>query len=72
MNCTVVYGISRNIKRQVVMPVAEAFRKLKNHEFTGWLFVNVYYKDSLVYTTQSVAGYRFVCDDCPYYRKEKN
>lgn len=71
MNCTVVYGLGSDLKRRAVMPVAEAFRKLRDHEFIGWAFVNIYYNNRLVYTTQGVAGYRFICDDCPY-RKEKN
>jgi len=71
MNCTVVYGLGSDLKRRAVMPVAEAFRKLRDHEFVGWAFVNIYYNNRLVYTTQGVAGYRFICDDCPY-RKEKN
>ena len=66
MNCTVTYGLSRNIKREVVLPVAEAFRRLKDHEFAGWAFVNIYHNDRLVYTTQGVAGYRYICEDCPY------
>lgn len=69
MDCTVVYGLSRNIKRQRVMPVTEAFRDLSKLK-AGWAFLNIYYQDRLVYTTQGVAGYRFICDDCPYYRKE--
>lgn len=70
MNCTVVYGLGSNIKHQVTMPVADAFRKLNNHEFLGWAFVNIYVKDRLVYTTQGVAGYRWICDDCPYVKGE--
>jgi len=70
MNCTVVYGLGSDLKRRSVMPVAEAFRKLRDHEFVGWAFVNIYYNNRLVYTTQGVAGYRFICDDCPYHRKE--
>ena len=66
MNCTVDYGLSRNIRHEVSMPVAEAFRKLRDHEFVGWAFVNIYYNHRLVYTTQGVAGYRWICDDCPY------
>ena len=70
MNCTVVYGLGRDIKHEVVMPVAEAFRKIRDHAFVGWAFVNVYNeRNRLVYTTQGVAGYRFICDNCPY-RKE--
>lgn len=70
MNCTVTYGLSRNIKHEVVLPVAEAFRRLKDHEFAGWTFVNIYYNDRLVYTTQGVAGCRFICKDCPYRTKK--
>ncbi len=71
MNCTVVYGLSRNIKHEVVMTVTDAFRKLKDHEFVGWAFVNIYNeRDRLVYTTQGVAGYRYICDDCPYHVKK--
>ena len=66
MDCTVDYGISRNIRHEVVMPVAEAFRKLRDHEFLGWAFVNIYVNDRLVYTDQGLAGYRWICPDCLY------
>ena len=66
MNCTVDYGLSRSIRHKAVMPVAEAFRKLKNHEFVGWAFVNIYCNNRLVYTDQGAAGYRYICDSCPY------
>jgi hypothetical protein len=67
MNCLVVYGLSRNIKHEVQMPVAEAFRKIRDHEFTGWAFDNIYNQQNrLVYTTQGLAGYRWICEDCPY------
>ena len=66
MNCTVVYGFGSNLKYRKDMPVAEAFRKLRDHLFVGYAFVNVYYNHRLVYTTQGVAGYRYICDDCPY------
>ena len=67
MDCTVDYGLSRNIRHEVVMPVAEAFRKLKDHAFVGWAFVNIYVNHRLVFTTQSLAGYRYICDHCPYH-----
>lgn len=66
MNCDVVYGISRNIRHEVTLPVAEAFRKLRDNEFIGWAFVNIYLNDRLVYTTQGLAGRCWICDDCPY------
>ena len=66
MNCTVVYGLGRNIKHEAEMPVADAFRKLNNHDYIGWAFVNIYYNNRLVFTTQGCAGYRFICDNCPY------
>ena len=66
MNCTVDYGLSRNIRHEVTMPVAEAFRKIRNHAFVGWAFVNIYYQNRLVYTTQGLAGYSFICPKCPY------
>lgn len=70
MNCTVDYGLGCDIRHRVIMPVAEAFRKLKDHEFIGWAFVNIYYQNRLVYTDQGVAGYRWICDDCPYRTKK--
>lgn len=71
MNCTVVYGLGSDIKHRVVMPVTDAFRKLKNHEFIGWAFVNIYNDQGRrIYTTQGVAGYRYICDDCPYRTKK--
>ena len=65
MDCTVVYGLGRNIKHRAIMPVTEAFRKLPRLRMT-WLFVDIYYNDRLVYTTQGCAGVRFICDGCPY------
>lgn len=70
MNCTVVYGLSRSIKHRIEMPVEEAFRKLNDHWFVGWAFVNIYYNNRLVYTDQGAAGYRYICDDCPYGKRE--
>ena len=67
MNCTVVYGLGSNIKHRTVMSVAEAFRFIRQPD--GWLFYNIYYNGRLVYTTQGVAGYRYICEDCPYRRK---
>ena len=69
MNCTVVYGHGSNLKHRATMPVATAFRKLSYFR-TAYLFVDIYYNHRLVYTTQGVAGYLYICDDCPY-RKEK-
>lgn len=70
MNCIVVYGLGSDLKHRDSMPVAEAFRRLRDHWFVGYAFVDVYYNHRLVYTTQGAAGYRYICDDCPY-RKEK-
>ena len=69
MECTVVYGISANVKRRETMSAAEAFKKL-NHIRKNWLFVDIYYNNRLVYTTQGLAGYAFICEDCPYKNKE--
>ena len=66
MNCTVVYGLGRNLQHAVDLPVAEAFRKLRDNEYNGWAFIDIYYNDRLIYTTQGVAGYRYICPDCPY------
>lgn len=66
MNCTVVYGFGSNLKYRAAIPVVDAFRKLKDGWFIGYAFVNIYYRNRLVYTTQGVAGYRYICDDCPY------
>lgn len=69
MNCTVVYGFGRNKKHSLSLPVPDAFRKLSNHYFTGYTFVDIYYNHELVYTTQSTSGYRYICNDCPYKTK---
>lgn len=69
MNCTVVYGFGSNMKYRDTIPVTEAFRKLKDHWFAGYAFVDIYYRNRLVYTAQGVAGYRYICDDCPYRTK---
>ena len=69
MNCTVEYGLGRDIKRSKEMPVEEAFRNLKELMF-GWNFLNIYYQGYLVYTTQGDHS-RYVCDDCPYSNKSK-
>ena len=54
MNCTVVYGLSRTIRHEVDMPVADAFRSLDDLR-SGWAYLDIYYKDRLVYTTQGAA-----------------
>lgn len=69
MNCTVVYGISSSIKHRKTMTVENAFRMLPELR-TGSLFVDIYYQDRLVYTTQCAAGYRYKCSDCPYHWDE--
>ena len=66
MDCTVVYGLGCDLKHRKVMPVSEAFRKLRDHEFLGWAFVDIYYNNRLIYTDQGVAGYRYICPGCPY------
>ena len=72
MECTIVYGLGSDIKRQEVLPASEAFRRLQElKRKEGWLFYNVFYHDRLVYTTQDAAGYRYICGDCPYSCKSK-
>ena len=66
MEATIVWGLSRNIRHTETLPVEEAFRKIK--ELTGYTFINIYFGNRLVYTTQGAAGYRFQCDDCPYHK----
>ena len=68
MNCTVIYGQSRNIQRKRVMPVEVAFRNIKPLK-RGWAFLNIYFEDRLVYTTQG--SFRYECDDCPYSKTGK-
>lgn len=70
MDCTVNYGLGCDIQHDVTMPVADAFRMIRDHKFVGWAFVNVYYDHRLIYTTQGLAGYTFICDDCPYRTKK--
>lgn len=65
MNCTVVYGLGSNLRHRKIMPVAEAFRNLPKLR-TEWLFVDIYWNRHLIYTTQGVAGYRYICKNCPY------
>jgi len=65
MLCTVVYGLGRNHYHRTVMPVKEAFEFISRPE--GWAFCDIYYNDRLVFTTQGLAGYSFICDDCPYH-----
>ena len=69
MDCVVDYGLSRSIRHKVTMPVADAFRKLNDHGFVGWAFVNIYYNHRLIYTDQGMAGVRYICKDCPYHKK---
>lgn len=66
MNCTVTYGISHNIKHTKTMTIADAFRFI-NNGYGGYAYCDVYYNDRLIYTTQGLAGYSFICEDCPYY-----
>lgn len=67
MDCTVVYGISRSIRHEETMPVKEAFEFVRQG---GWIFYNIYYNNRLVFTTQGCAGYRWICDDCPYVHRK--
>lgn len=66
MDCTVHYGLGCDIQHRDNMPVAEAFRKIRDHAFAGYAFVNVYYNGRLVYTDEGVAGYVYICENCPY------
>ena len=64
MNCTIVYGFSSKIKHTETMTVAEAFKLIP--KLYGYSFIDIYYDDELVYTTQGLAGYSFICPKCPY------
>jgi hypothetical protein len=64
MEATIVYGFSRTIKHEEKLPVEEAFALIP--KLYGYAFINIYYGDHLVYTTQGLAGFAWVCDDCPY------
>ena len=64
MNCTIVYGFSSNIKHEETLPVKEAFELIP--KLYGYAFIDIYYQDRLVYTTQGLAGYAFICENCPY------
>lgn len=66
MDCTIEYGFGSNIKREETLPAADAFRLAMSPEMYGYAFINIYYRDRLVYTTQGLAGRRFICEDCPY------
>lgn len=69
MFCTVIYGLGSDLKHLECLPPEEAFRKLPDLR-KQWLFVDIYYNDRLVYTTQGAAGYRYICKDCPYWGRD--
>ena len=50
------------------MAVAEAFKLIP--QLYGYSFINIYYKDALVYTTMGLAGYAFICGNCPYAKED--
>ena len=64
MECTIIYGFGCNNKRTETLPVAEAFKLIP--KLYGYRFIDIYYQDRLVYTTQGLAGYAFICPNCPY------
>ena len=64
MNAKIIYGDGNNRKNTKILPVADAFNFVKNTR--GYLFYDIYFNGKLVYTTQGAAGYRYICDDCPY------
>ena len=64
MDCTIVYGFSYNTKHTETMTAAEAFKLIP--QLYGYSFIDIYYKDRLVYTTQGLAGYCWICPKCPY------
>jgi len=62
--CEIVYGFSYNRKHTETMTAAEAFKLIP--KLYGYSFIDIYYKGKLVYTTQGLAGYAFICPNCPY------
>lgn len=66
---SVVYGIDRNIRYNMVMPAAEAFSQLQNFRH-AWRYVDIYYHGNLVYSTQGIQGFfrGWRCPDCKYDR----
>lgn len=64
MEAIIVYGMSANIKHEETVTVAEAFRMAP--KLWGYSFVNIYVDGECVYTTQGLAGYAWICDECPY------
>ena len=64
MNCTIIYGFSSSIKHTEELSVTDAFKLIPL--LYGYRFIDIYYKNKLVYTTQGLAGYSFICPDCPY------
>lgn len=68
MDCTIEYGFSFNAKHTETMAVAEAFKLIP--QLYGYSFINIYYKDALVYTTMGLAGYAFICGNCPYTKED--
>ena len=64
MDCTVVYGMSRTIRHEETMSPGEAFALIP--KLYGYSYIDIYYADQLVYTTQGLAGYAFICPMCPY------
>lgn len=64
MEATIKYGFSRTIKHEETLPVEEAFALIP--KLYGYSFIDIYYGNCLVYTTQGLAGYAFICPKCPY------
>jgi len=71
MDCTIVYGLGCNIKHEKTLPAADAFKLAASPDLRGYAFVDIYFRGRLVYTTQGVAGYRYICDDCPYHESHR-
>lgn len=68
MECIIEYGHGCNFKFKKQLRVAEAFRLLESGKLNGYAFINIYYNDKLVYTTQGLAGRCFICEGCPYFK----
>lgn len=65
MKCTLVYGLGRNMKHtENDLTVEQAFSKIQHLKKNGWVFIDIYADEKLVYTTQ---GGMTICVDCPYY-----
>lgn len=64
MEATIRYGFSSNILHTETLPVEEAFALIP--KLYGYAFIDIYVGNQVVYTTQGLAGYAWVCDDCPY------